>query len=59
MAAITFSEIFWVSSHTESLIFGNANFNEMLTNSNLVMVTLILFGFGPMRFTLPQGTGGN
>ena len=58
IGALIFSGIFWVSSHTESLIFGSANFNELLTNSILVVVTLILFvgsfqfGFGPMRYTL-------
>ena len=58
IGAIVFSGIFWVSSHTESLIFGNPNLNELLTNNILVVVTLVLFvgsfqfGFGPMRYTL-------
>ena len=58
IGAIVFSGIFWVSSHTESLIFGNANLNELLANNILVVVTLVLFvgsfqfGFGPMRYTL-------
>ena len=58
IGAIVFAGIFWVSSHTESLIFGNANINDLLTNNVLVVITLILFvgsfqfGFGPMRYTL-------
>ena len=58
IGAIVFAGIFWVSSHAESLIFGNAILNELLTNNVLVVVTLILFvgsfnfGFAPIRYTL-------
>merc|ERR1712227_528759 len=58
IGAIIFAGIFWVSSHAETLIFGNAILNDLLTNSILVVVTLILFagsynfGFAPMRYTL-------
>ena len=58
IGAIVFAGIFWVSSHAESLIFGNAILNELLTNNVLIVVTLILFvgsfnfGFAPIRYTL-------
>lgn len=58
IGATIFSGIFWVTSHTDSWIFGSENFDELLSNNILVVFTLVLFvgsfqfGFGPMRYTL-------
>ena len=58
IGATIFSGIFWVTSHTDSWIFGSENFDEFLSNNILVVFTLVLFvgsfqfGFGPMRYTL-------
>ena len=58
IGATIFSGIFWVTSHTDSWIFGSENFDELLSNNILVVFTLVFFvgsfqfGFGPMRYTL-------
>ena len=58
LAAIIFAAVFWVSSNSDTLIFGSSFLNQLLRNNILIIVILVLFlgsfnfGFGPMRYTL-------
>merc|ERR1712223_1225021 len=51
IGATIFSGIFWVTSHTDSWIFGSENFDELLSNNILVVFTLVLF-VGSFQFWL-------